>query len=279
MSIRRPAARALLLPLLVAGAAGIGCDQIPVHMHTESHVQHMDGTVEHKSSDWHGTLDQLPAQLSKAGKELGEITAKMAKELTDVPPPGKVELKDLSPQLAKYQGQRGADFLATAKDEKGNPITFTYVRLGVQQYDEFFKTSQEIYALLYETTQVVSQMRQMAAKALDTKVDASAELKAEVDRALHAEGEGKGLGVRLRSLAEMGHTLSILLPAIVDKLGKLVSTGEALVMSAASSITSPKIVTHLGLVKEGLVSSIKVVKESGSLMVTFSKDLAGFSKT
>ena len=278
MSVARPSVRTLLLPLLVMGAASIGCDQIPVHMHTESHVQHMDGTVEHKSSDWHGTLDQLPAQLAKAGKELGEITSKMAKELTDVPPPGKVELKDLSPELAKHQGQRGADFLSTAKDDKGHPITFTYVRLGVQQYDDFFKTAQEIYALIYQTTQVVSQMRQTASKALDTKIEPGADLKASVDKAIHAEGEGKALAGRLRSLSEMGHTLAILLPQIVEKLGKLVSAGESLVVSAASSITNPKIVTHLGLVKEGLVSSIKVIKESGSLMITFGKDLAGFGK-
>ena len=154
-----------MLPVFVLGATVLGCDKIPVHMLTESHVQHMDGTVEHKSSDWHGTLDQLPAQLPKAGKELGDITAKMAKELTDVPPPGKVELKDLSPELAKYQGHRGADFLSTAKGEKGNPITFSYVRLGVPQYDEFFKTAQEIYALIYQTTQVAGQMRQTASKA------------------------------------------------------------------------------------------------------------------
>jgi hypothetical protein len=268
-------ARVPLFALVMTGAASIGCSAIPVHMHTESHVQHMDGTVEHKSSDWHGTLDQLPAQLAKAGKELGEVTAKMAKELTDVPPPGKVEMKDLSPELAKYQGKRGADFLSTAKDEDGKPITFSYVRLGVREYDEFFKTSQEIYALLYETTQVIGQMRQVSAKLLDTKPDAAGDLKATVTKALRSEGDEKLSGT-LRSLEEMGATLATLVPQIVNKLGKLVSTGEALVASAASSLTNPKIVTHLGLVKDGLVSSIKVVKESGSLMVTFSKDLAGF---
>jgi hypothetical protein len=235
----------------------------------------MDGTSEHKSSDWHGTLDQLPAQLGKAGKELGEITAKMAKELTDVPPPGKVELKDLSPELGKHQGQRGRDFLVTAKDDKGEPITFAYVRLGVPSYDEFFKTAQEIYALVYETTQIVGQMRQVSAKMLDTTVDASADLKVAVDKAMKAEGDAK-LSHRLRTLSEMAQTLAVLVPQIVDRLAKLVSTGEALVAGAASSITNPKVVTHLGLVKDGLVDSIKVIKESGGLMVTFSKDLSGF---
>jgi hypothetical protein len=261
----------------LAALAMLGCDQIPVHMHTESHVQHLDGTVEHKSSDWHGTLDQLPAQLAKAGKELGEVTAKMAKELTDVPPPGKVELKDLSPELQKYQGQRGADFLVSAKDGKGQPITFSYVRLGVNEYDEFFKTAQEIYALVYQTTQTISQMKQISSKVTGTKVESGADLKASVDKAMQAGSDAK-LQASLQNLSEMSRTLSTLVPQIATKLGKLISTGEALVANAASSLTNPKVVTHLGLVKEGLLSSIAVVKESASLMGGFGKDLAGFSK-
>ena len=277
MSSARPSIRTLVLPFTVPliAVGAVGCDHIPVHMHMESHVQHMDGTSEHKSSDWHGTLDQLPAQLGKAGKELGEVTAKMAKELTDVPPPGKVELKDLSPELGKHQGQRGRDFLVTAKDDKGEPITFAYVRLGVASYDEFFKAAQEVYALVYQTTQIVGQMRQVSGKLLDTTVSASADLKVTVDKALAAEGDAK-LSQRLRTLSEMGQTLAVLVPQIAEKLGKLVSTGEALVAGAATSITNPKVVAHLGLVKDGLVDSIKVVKESGGLMVSFSKDLAGF---
>ena len=236
----------------------------------------MDGTSEHKSSDWHGTLDQLPAQLSKAGKELGEITAKMVKELTDVPPPGKVELKDLSSDLAKHQGQPDRDFLVTAKDDKGAPITFSYVRLGAPSYDDFFKTAQEIYALIYQTTQVVGQMRQVSAKLLDTKVDARAELKASVDKALLKGEADTELSGRLRNFSEMAQTLAVLLPQIASRLGKLVSTGEALVTGAAASLTNPKVVAHLGLVKDGLVDSIKVIKESGALIVTFGKDLSGF---
>ena len=144
------------LALLSLGALFVvGCSAIPVQLHTETHLTHADGTVEHKSSDWHGTLDQLPEQLGKAGAELGDVTAQMAKELTDVPPPGKVELKDLSPALGKYQGKRGADFLSTAKDDKGEPISFEYVRLGQAEFDEFFKTSQEIHALVYQTAQVI----------------------------------------------------------------------------------------------------------------------------
>lgn len=244
-------------------------------MHTETHIQHADGTVEHKSSDWHGTLDQLPAQLGKAGAELGEVTAKMAKELTDVPPPGRVHLKDLSPALAKFEGKRGEDFLMSAKDEKGNPIKFEYVRLGVPQYDDFFRTSQEIYALVYETTQVVGQMKKISSKLLDTKVEAGADLKANVDKAIATNADPKAVA-DLKEMEELAVALADIVPLIASKVGELVQAGEALIAGAASSITNPKVVAHLDLVKQGLVSSIAVIKESGVLMADFGKSLSGF---
>lgn len=264
-----------LFPVLALFA--VGCSAIPVQMHTETHIQHADGTVEHKSSDWHGTLDQLPEQLGKAGAELGDATAQMAKELTDVPPPGKVELKDLSPGLARYQGKRGADFLSTAKDADGKPISFEYVRLGQPEFDEFFKTTQEIHALVYQTTQVISQMKQLSATLLDAKIEGGANLRAEVDNALRAEGDGKLLA-SLRAMDEMAQSLAELVPQIAQKLGKLVQTGQALVASAPTAIANPKVLAHLDLVKKGLVSSVKVLEESGSLLVGFGKDLSGFSK-
>jgi hypothetical protein len=263
--------------LSALAALSLGCSAIPVKMHTETHIQHADGTATHESSDWEGTLDELPEQLGKAGSQLGDVTAKMAKELTDVPPPGTVELKDLAPALAKYQGRRGADFLVSAKDDKGKPISFSYVRLGVPEYDEFFKTSQEIHALVYQATQVIGQMRLLSSKLTGTKIDASANLSAEVDKALHADADASLVG-NLRAMQEMAQALASLVPQLVNKVGKLVSAGEALVASAATSLTNPKVVTHLDLVKDGLVTSVKVIKESGVLMVDLSKSLSGFGK-
>lgn len=263
---------ALLVPLFFGV---VGCSQIPVTMHTETHIQHADGTVEHKSSDWHGTLDQLPAQLSKAGKELGDVTAAMAKELTDVPPPGHVALSDLDPSFARHQGKRGADFISTAKDDKGNPITFEYVRVGQQQFDDFFKTTQEIYALVYQTTQVISQMKQIAGKVLDAKVEGGAHLRADVDKALKADGDA-GAIASLRTMEEMAQALASLVPQIAQKIGKLVQAGQALVASAPTALTNPKVLAHLDLVKKGLVSSVKVLEESGTLLVGFTKDLSSF---
>ena len=53
-----PMKRRALFPFsLLLMMTALGCSHIPVTLHTETHVQHVDGTVEHKSSDWHGTLE------------------------------------------------------------------------------------------------------------------------------------------------------------------------------------------------------------------------------
>ena len=147
----------------------------------------------------------------------------------------------------------------------------------MNEYDEFFKTSQEIYALVYQTTQVIGQMKKLSSKLLDAKVDATATLHAEVDKAI-AGGADAELVADLKVMQEMARELSTLVPQIVNKIGKLVSAGEALVASAATSLTNPKVATHLDLVKTGLVSSVKVIKESGTLMVDMTKSLSGFGK-
>jgi hypothetical protein len=266
-----------MLGLAAAAALATACGAIPVQMNTSTTIQHADGTVEHKESHWEGTLDQLPGQLAKAGQELGEVTSKMAKELTDVPSPGKVELKDLGPGFEKYQGKRETDFLSQAKDADGKPITFSYVRLGVASYDDFFKTAQEIYALCYQTTQATHRMRELSAKLNHAKADASANLKAEVDKALEAEGGADAsLTADLRLLAEMSAALAVVVPQIVSKVSALVSQGQSLIASAPTSITNPKVATHLPLIKEGLTSSIKVITESGSLMGKMSGEISGF---
>src|SRR5215472_18939100 len=104
--------RPFALFALVSCAA---CSAIPVHMNTSTTIQHADGTVEHKETHWKGTLDQLPAQLSKAGDELADTTGKMVKELTNVPPPGHVKLGDLGPAIVPMQGDPQCDFLVAAR--------------------------------------------------------------------------------------------------------------------------------------------------------------------
>jgi hypothetical protein len=271
------AVRGTLAAFLVClGATATGCKAIPVEMHTTTHIQHADGTVEHKETHWKGTLDELPAQLGKAGEDLEQVTAKMAKELTDVPPPGQVKLGTLHPSFAKYEGKDGQDFLVGAKNKDGTPIDFKYVRLGAPSYDEFFKTAQEIYAICWQTKQTVHRLREASAAVLKTNVDASGAVKAQVDKAIGTAGADADIVAELKALSEMAQNLSALVSQLAQKVGKLVQTGEGLVAGAAASLTNPKVATHLGLVKEGLTDSIAVIKQSGVLMVDLGKDLTGY---
>jgi len=268
-----------IVPVLAAAvlaSTATGCNMIPVHVHTESTIVHSDGKVEHKEHDWEGTLDQLPAELSRAGAELADVTSKMAKELTDVPPPGHVALKDLGPGFAKFEADPETNFLLVAKNDKGEKEDFEYVKLGIESYDDFFKTAQELHALTWEATQTTSHMRQFSSRALNEKIDPAANLKVAVDKASGANATAK---TELSKLAEMGVLLATIVPEMGQKIAHLIQAGEKLVVGAPSALTNPKFATHLGLVKQGLTTSILVVKESGAAMIGLGKELSPFRKT
>lgn len=57
----------------------------------------------------------------------------------------------------------------------------------------------------------------------------------------------------------------------------LVATGQALITNAPSSLTNPKVVAHLDLVKEGLTDSVKVIGASAGELKELGKSLAGFA--
>jgi hypothetical protein len=255
-----------------------GCGAIPVKMNTSMTVRHSDGTVEHKETHWEGTLDQLPAQLSKAGDDLADVTGKMVKELTDVPPPGKVKLSDLGPSLQSFEGNPQCDFLVSAKDDDGKPIDFTYVQVGQPSYDQFFKDAQVVYATLYQADQTVHRLRELAARISGQKVDASAELNSVVSQAMqNNDPDSQSLVSELKQVQQLGVSLASLVSQFASRVTKLVSDGEALVTGAAASLTNPKVVTHLGLVKKGLVDSVTVIKDSGDMLVKLAGQLGGLA--
>ena len=265
----------LFAPIVLATSA-LGCAAIPVHMHTETTMVGADGKLEHTSRDWEGTLDQLPGELARAGAELGHLTTKLAKQLTDVPPPGKVKSRDLGPGLERFEASADTNFLLGAKNESGEKEDFEYVRLGVESYDEFFRTAQELHALTWQATQTTSHMRQFAGRATKEKLSPGADLKAAVSKASGMNAQAKP---KLTGLADMSVVLGTLVPQMAAKSASLVTAGEKLVAGAPASLTNPKVVTHLGLVKKGLLASISVVRESGAAMVGLGADLAPFSKS
>lgn len=270
-TLRRLAPAALVL-------VATGCAAIPVKMNTSMTVVHGDGTVEHKETHWEGTLDQLPAQLSKAGGDLADVTGKMVKELTDVPPPGKVKLSDLGPGLQSFEGNPQCDFLVSAKDDDGKPIDFQYVQVGQPSYDQFFKDAQVVYAIVYQADQTVHRLRELSARITGQKVDASAELGSLVSQALqNSDPDSQLLVAELKQVQQLAVSLASLVTQFASRVTKLVSDGEQLVAGATQSLTNPKVLTHLALVKKGLVDSVTVVKNSGELLVKFGADLASLA--
>ncbi len=237
-------------------------------------AQHLDDHAD-DASGWDDVLEEMPADLGAATAELTETAAALVKEMTDLPAPGHVELKDLSADLARFQGKAGADFLAAAKREAGKASAFEYVVLGVPELDEFFKNAEETYALAYQATQALANLKRISSKALGAKVEAGPELQSQVAKALLLH-EPPAVAAELRALDEMSRTLARLVPEIGARAAKLVASGQALVAAAPATITNPKVLAHLGTVQQGVTRSLHVVKSSATLLEGLTKDLASF---
>jgi hypothetical protein len=119
-------------------------------------------------------------------------------------------------------------------------------------------------------------MRQFAGRAMKEKLSPGADLRAAVSKASGMNPQAK---TKLTGLADMSVVLGTLVPQMAAKTASLVSAGQKLVTGAPTSLTNPKLVTHLGLVKKGLLASISVVRESGSAMVGLGAELSPFAKS
>jgi hypothetical protein len=116
---------------------------------------------------------------------------------------------------------------------------------------------------------------------VQSKIDADAELHASVTNALHVRAETQvqtTLVAQLRTLEELGSSTAGLAVGLVGSVQGLVSSGTALVAGAQASLTNPKVITHLGLVKDGLTQSVSVVASSGPLIAKLATNLTGFSQ-
>lgn len=219
-------------------------------------------------------VSELPENLKKASAELEVAAGELKRKLTDVPPPGNVTLTTLGHGLERFEGDKDCNFLATAKKDDGTPEEFSYVRIGVDSYDDFFRTAQELHALTYQATKTVARIRSLTTKVLGVPVNASANLKASLDRAtVTATGQSK---TDLVALGELASSLASTIPEIVAKTDALVASGQRLVGNASQDLTNPKLVIHLDLVKKGLVASSSVVQESGVAMAKLMGELGSF---
>jgi hypothetical protein len=273
----------LHLGAYVVGTSGCGFLNIKTQV-TENRTMtyhNADGTTTVKHEHWEGTLDQLPSHMSEewsaAAGQLSKVTGKLVKELTNVPPPGNVKLGQLGAGLDKFQGNPQTDFLMQATDDQGNAIPFQYVQLGVPSYDQFFRKAQEVYALCFQAKQTLKHLVDLTSGILSEKVDASASLNTSVSKALGQSNADATAVAQLTATRDLAASLAPLIAQIGKGIAQLVSAGQQLIVSAPSSLTNPKVVLHLGLVKQGLTDSVSVIKESGSVLAAFGGDFVGFA--
>jgi len=257
---------------------GLGaCDQLKFKGHvTTVKTENGHTTVHRREVD---KIEDMPGAVSDAAHEMADVTKQLVKKLTDVPPPGNVKLGDLGAGFKDFEGKKDFDFLVQAK-EGDKAIDFQYVQIGVADYDKFFRTAMEIYALTYQTRQSLARMRMLASVVMDQDIDAAASVSAAVGRALNSTPQDAPGDVvaKLKAFKDMGQMLASVVPAIVDKVATLVSTGEKLILGAPSAITNPKVVIHIALIKQGLTDSVKVIKEAGKNLGGIVSDVSGFGK-
>lgn len=252
-----------------------GCSMFQFHG-TVTTTKTVDGkttTTTQEFDNW----EEMKVAMDAAGKELRGTTKELLTKLTEAPPPGEVHLADLSPQLADYEGNANLDFIGNARDS--GDAGFTYVQIGVPTYDAFFKSTAEFHGFVYQTRESIKQLRHSAKTALGRDYDEKMSLGEAVHAAVSVGGEA-GLAVegQLTETRELAVALAGSAPNFAQKTQGLVSSGQQLIAGAPSSITNPKTVLHLDLIVKGLGQSVRVVEDSGKLLVELARDLATLNR-
>ena len=256
---------------LVAALLLSGCSMFKFHgtITTTKTVDGKTTTTTEEFDDW----EEMKVAMDKAAKELRGTTKELLTKLVEAPPPGEVHLADLGSSLAGYEGNTHLDFVGNARaaGEEG----FTYVQIGVPSYDAFFKSTAEFHGLVYQTRESIKHLRASAKAALGRDYRAKMTLGEAVNAAIAVGGEA-GLAVegQLTETRQLAVILAGTAPSFVDKTQGLIATGQQLIAGAPASITNPKTVLHLDLIVKGLGQSVKVIEDSGKLLIELVRDLA-----
>lgn len=232
---------------------------------------------EHDFKNWtefEDAMGEVATDFSAFAKEVGSVTSRLVKQLVDVPPPGHVQLGDLDPRLEPFQGDVRYDYLKVATMQPNPAYDFTYVRLGMPDYDAFFKASAQMYATAYQLMETGRHIVLARAAAVgeqpDSEVDAGKKKvpKRQVEDALaqlrsssqsDVADKAQVLGTLYTSVVTLGAELA-------SKSADTISTGAQLVASAPKQILNPKLVLHLGLIVEGLSKSVALVRDTAGLL-------------
>jgi hypothetical protein len=274
-AVRRYHLFVVALPLLVALS---GCETLGLKANIVSFTS-MNGKTEVKQreaknwDEFKSAMSEVGTDFSEVSKEVGSTTAKLAKALVEAPPPGKVKLGQLDPSLAKYEGNDKLDFIAAASKKPDAPYDFTYVQIGVPSYDEFFKAAAEVYAVAFQMKETVRRIKVASGALTGEKPADSDKASSAADKArkVEATDDNKEMATYFEALDGVYKLVAVQGASFASKCVDLVSKGQALIMSAPSSITNPKTVLHIKLILKGLEQSVSLIKDSAKIMA----DLVG----
>ena len=265
--------RALTLILPICLIALPACESLGITANITS-FKSVNGetTVKHREAknwdEFEQAMGEVATDFSDVAKEVGATTGELAKALVEAPPPGKVALADLDPNLSKYEGNERFDFIAASRKKPDAPYDFSYVRIGVASYDDFFKTAAEVYALAFQMTETARRIRLAAGAVTGEETDSDAKPDAVAAKARSAKvGEDKKeMASYLSDLDAMWKLAGVQGVQLVSKTAQLISKGQALVVSAPSSITNPKTLLHIDLIVKGLEQSVALIKDGAGMV-------------
>lgn len=220
--------------------------------------------------EFEDAMGEVATDFSDFAKKVGATTAELVKKLVEVPPPGQVELGQLSTTLAPYQGDVRYDYIKVARMNPNAEYDFKYVQLGMAEYDNFFRASAEMYATAYQLAETGRHVHLAAASAngedppsdvdKGTRKIRRSEVRESLSRIDTSVSTGaQKLATLWQAMAELGGRLAA-------KSGETAAAGAALVASAPAQILNPKLVLHLDLIVKGLEQSVSLVKDTGKLL-------------
>lgn len=273
MNTRRTVLQLAGLSALATGCEALGIKATVVSTKT---VNGQTTTKVREAKNWdefEQAMGEVATDFSDFAKEVGATTAELASKLTDVPPQGEVQIGQLSPTLKPFEGDVRYDYIKVARMNPNAEYNFKYVQIGMPEYDNFFRSSAEMYATAYQLMETGRHVHLAAASAKGEDAPSDVESgqkkikKSEVESALQEIGGGGDEATeaveKLRTLwmstAELGAQLA-------SKTAETVQAGAALVSSAPTQILNPKLVLHLDLIVKGLEQSLSMAKDTGRLL-------------
>jgi hypothetical protein len=212
--------------------------------------------------DFTSTLSAVGDDFSDHASRVKTAMVRIASELTDLPPPGRITLRDVHADLADAEGQEQLDFIAGGAKRGGDAYDFKYVRLGIPAFDDFFHGAARTYAVAYQRRECDTRRRALSEKLLGRKLEGKLE-----DEARTAVSRGGGQGAEyLARLQGMSGPLGTSAAETGSAAAGLATAGLKLAKDAPRAIRSPKVLLHVDQVVLGVSESVGLIRDSAGLL-------------